>query len=200
LEKKIEGDDLMQEIWKDIKGYEKYYQISNLGNVKRKKRIRYDKVRKIESSLKEMILKAGDNGNGYLMIKLYPDYKPHYIHRLVATAFIPNPDNLNCVNHKDCNPKNNVAENLEWCTQQYNIKYSFQIGNHKSPKSMLGKIGSKNHLSKPIKQIDITTNKIVRIWSNAFEVARELNYCRTSISKCCLNKQKTSYGYKWQFL
>lgn len=114
------------EIYKDIEGYEGLYQISNLGNVKSLER----KVIKGNGNgglyiLPERILKPGKGGNGYYLVVLSKDgkHKNKMIHRLVAEAFIPNPDQLQYINHKDENPANNIVENLEWCTPKYNCNY-----------------------------------------------------------------------------
>lgn len=98
------------EIWRDIKGYENLYQVSNLGNVrslKTNKNLYYSKSRR------------------YLRVGLFKDKKRSCfsIHRLVAEAFIPNPNNYPCVNHKDCNGNNNKVDNLEWCTYKQNNNY-----------------------------------------------------------------------------
>ena len=102
----------MTEIWKNIEGYEGKYQVSNLGRVK-------------SMIGQEKVLHPKKHRNGHLQIGLHKDKKRKtmYIHRLVAQAFIPNPDNLPCVNHKDENPNNNNVDNLEWCTQKYNCNY-----------------------------------------------------------------------------
>ena len=104
----------MVEIFKDIKGYEGIYQISNIGNVK-----------SLQSG-KEKILVQQVDQKGYRTIKLYKDgsNKRFKVHRLVAEAFIPNPNHLPQVNHIDENKENNIIENLEWCTNQYNSTYS----------------------------------------------------------------------------
>lgn len=110
----------MNEIWKDVKGYEGLYQVSNLGRVKSLDRIdRKGRLRK------GRILKPSSNGRGYLNVCLTVDNIPHTIkvHRLVAEAFISNPDNLPQVNHKDEIKTNNHADNLEWCTAEYNSNY-----------------------------------------------------------------------------
>ena len=105
------------EIWRDIKGYEGIYQISNKGRVKS---LNYRRTGK------EKILKPGKTKPGYLCISLYKKgekCKCFSIHRLVAQAFLPNPDNLPIVNHKDENKLNNNVENLEWCNSEYNLNY-----------------------------------------------------------------------------
>lgn len=102
------------EIWKDIKGYEGLYQISNFGKVKSLQR------------QKERILTPTDNGHGYLIVGLKKGTKRnnYYVHRLVASSFIENPDNKKYVNHLDYDKANNKADNLEWCSQKENVHYS----------------------------------------------------------------------------
>ena len=104
----------------DIKGYEGLYKISNKGDV-----ISLSKIRGF-LKLKERIITPTVKANKYLDIKLVKDgiSKHFYIHRLVAEHFIPNPDNLPQVNHKDKNPSNNSVDNLEWCNNSYNVRYS----------------------------------------------------------------------------
>lgn len=104
----------MTEIYKDIKGYEGLYQVSNLGNVKS---LNYNKTGKEKTLIPHI------TGSGYLSISLGRKYR-QYIHRLVAEAFIPNPNNLETVNHKDENKQNNSVQNLEWMTNKENVQYS----------------------------------------------------------------------------
>ena len=115
----------MQEIWKDIEGYEGLYQVSNKGRVKSLSRL-VVRVGKPNYITKEKILKCSElQGTGYLAVSLGSNnnFKSMLVHRLVAQAFIPNPDNLPCVNHKDETRNNNDVRNLEWCTQKYNCNY-----------------------------------------------------------------------------
>ena len=107
----------MTEIWKDIDGYEGLYQVSNLGRVKS---LHHNK---------EKILKGSYAKEGYHLISLSKEgtQKRCLVHRLVATAFIPNPYKLECVNHKDENPRNNNVDNLEWCTKAYNNCYGTRL-------------------------------------------------------------------------
>jgi len=106
------------EVWKDIKGFEVTYQISNLGRV-------YNKNR-------ENILDGGDNGNGYLVVGLYnrgdQSTKIFYRHRLVAQNFILNPDNLPQVGHRDDDKNNNSHTNLYWCSGSRNIRDAHKSG------------------------------------------------------------------------
>ena len=104
----------MQEVWKEIEGTNGMYQVSNLGNVKSFTRIK-----------KGGLLKFGHFSNGYLFahIRINGKRRSYLVHRLVASAFLPNPQNLPQVNHKDENKTNNRVDNLEWCTHLYNQNY-----------------------------------------------------------------------------
>lgn len=131
----------MEEIWKDIDGYEGYYQISNLGRVKSLGRNIYRKSDGKFSRYKPESIKIPVcNTDGYPSIKLCVngENKTYGIHILVAKAFIENPDNLPEVNHIDTNRKNNRVDNLEWCTHQENVAHSRRLGHYK------GRVGEKN--------------------------------------------------------
>ena len=123
----------MTEIWKDIQGYEGFYQISNLGNVKSLERV-IDKGNGILQHRKERIMNKRESVDGYYIAKLNVNKKSKSIaiHILVARHFIDNPNNYPEVNHKDCNRKNNQVDNLEWCTHQQNVEYSKQLGHYKT--------------------------------------------------------------------
>lgn len=103
------------EIWKPIKEYEGFYEVSNYGNVR-------------SAATKKKLAKCNHRG-GYLLVSLQVNgnHKMKSIHRLVASAFIKNPDNLRDVNHKDGNKHNNSVENLEWVSHSQNIKHSYQV-------------------------------------------------------------------------
>ena len=181
----------MQEVWKDIEGYEGKYQISNLGNVKS---LQY---RGHEGVIRNLVPKV--NNYGRLWVELMKDGKKRQflIHRLVGMAFIPNPDNLPQINHMDENPKNNRVDNLEWCTGEYNVHYYIErhpmaARNRKST----GKYHRK--LDKPVNQIDFDGN-IVKQWDDARTVVNEFGYNQWSITQCCDGKRNTAYGFRWQY-
>lgn len=121
---------MIEEIWKDIEDFSNY-QISNLGRVKSKERTTNVGIRNVKKAKrKEKILKPLKLTKGYLGIRLYNgiNAKTFKIHRLVAKAFIPNPEKLPQVNHLDGNKENNSVDNLEWCNQIQNMKHSYDIG------------------------------------------------------------------------
>jgi hypothetical protein len=117
----------MKEIWKDIVGYEGRYQISNIGRVRRLAYAYIDTIGRYRYK-PECIVMCSPNKFGYIMVDLRVNHsrKRVYVHRLVAQAFIPNPNNLPQINHKDENKANNYVDNLEWCTHAYNQRYGLK--------------------------------------------------------------------------
>lgn len=172
----------MKEEWKDIKGYEGLYQISNLGNVK--------SVYK-NGNFKILI---GGIKNGYRQVILVKDGKRKYInvHRLVAEAFIPNKENKSQVNHIDGNKLNNKVDNLEWCTQSENMKHAYKIGLEKPLYAII------NKRAKKVKQYD-KNNNLINCYNGIKEAARINNINPGDITKCCKNKRKQVGGYVWRY-
>ena len=156
---------------KDIKNYEGLYAITPEGEV--------------WSYRNKRFLKPMDNGKGYLYVNLFRDNekKNYLIHRLVGEAYIPNPENLPEINHKDENKTNNCLQNLEWCDRKYNNNYGACITKR-----------SNSH-KKPILQYDLDGN-FVREWSSATDVSKEV---QANICKCLKGQNKTAYGYKWKY-
>ena len=177
----------MKEIWKDIPGYEGYYQISNLGNVKSLPRKIIDRNNKIKV-LSSRILKQHVNPSGHRQVTLFKNCKDNrlYVHRLVAQCFIPNPNNLPFVNHKDQNPLNNNVGNLEWCTPAYNATYADAIEKRAKSNSI------------PIIQLDLNGN-IINEWPSAAVAGRTLKLHDGDIGRCCKHKANTVGGFKWEF-
>lgn len=137
------------------------------------------------------VLKPYKDRKGYLNVVLSKNNRPKYfkIHRLVAEAFIPNPENLPCVNHKDENQSNNLVENLEWCTHEYNINYGAR--NERVSKTL-----TNGKTSKTVLQLR-KDGSLVRIWPSASEVERQIHYNQSNINQCCLGKRHSANGYKW---
>lgn len=191
----------MKEIWRDIKDYEGYYQVSNRGIVKS---LNYRRTGK------ERIMKGVPDGYGYLQVKLCKDGKDKKcrINRLVAQAFIENPDNLPEVNHKDENPKNNCVENLEWCDRSYNINYGTRNkkAGKKIAEKLTGRKQTEEHIkkraekhSKPVYSIDKESG-LITYWESAKEAGRVLGIDPSSITRCCKGKVKSAGGYTWHYV
>lgn len=163
-----------EETWKDIKGYEGLYKVSDRGRIYSIKRKLYRKFK--------------TDKNGYLVVNLSKNSKYDYpsVHRLVAMAFIPNPDNLPEVNHKDENKFNNSVDNLEWCTTEYNLKYG----------TRLKRVSDK--LSKPIEQWS-KDGQLIKVWASLIEVEKETGWSHGNISRCANGLSKTAYGFIWKY-
>lgn len=178
----------MEEEWRDINGYEGLYQVSNTGRVRSLGKW-IDRKCKGKKWQEEKILKPKINKKGYQSVCLYKNgvKKLFQVHRLVAQAFIPNPNNYPCVNHKNEIKDDNRVDNLEWCTVKYNNIYN---GRQKRITAKRKKITL---------QIDQNTNEIIKEWSSIKEVEKELGLPGGNISMCCNGKRKICGGYKWQF-
>lgn len=182
----------MEECWKPIKGYEGLYEVSNMGRVRS-----LDRFVKARNNKKRLVrgkmLLFGDNGHGYKIVNLSKENITNlcYIHRLVAETFIPNPDNLPQVNHKDENIANNKHSNLEWCTPKYNANYG-----SRNERNRLEKI---ENYGKKVAQYDLEGN-FIKSYPSLSKVEEENGFCPIAISNCCKGRRQTSYGYKWRFI
>lgn len=179
----------MEEIWKDIKGYEGIYQISSKGRVKAlKKRVcKIIKGKECYSLYKEKILKISNhNKNGYLKINLSNNniQKTYQIHRLVAKEFIPNPKNEKQVNHKNGVKTDNRVENLEWVTVSRNHKHAYEIGLKKPTCKEVIQYGK--------------NNKFIKKWDSITKASKGTKICKTDICDCANGKLKTAGGFKWK--
>ena len=146
----------MNEEWKSIKGYEGLYEISNLGNVKSLSRMKINN--RGYQKTKERIAKPVKHNSEYYRVSLTNnnhERKYFSIHRLVAEAFLPNPDNLPQVNHKDGNKTNNKVENLEWCSRSYNLQHAYDNGLKPTLKKLCIEI---DKLKKEVESIKILLN------------------------------------------
>lgn len=179
----------MNEVWKDIKGFENYYQISNTGKVKSLERKVPSKIKGTFQIIKEKIRKTTTTTAGYEYVVLSKDniHKTLLIHRLVAEHFIPNPNNLQCVNHKDENKLNNNVDNLEWCDYKYNNTYK-----------NIHLRRNKNKTTREVIQYDLDMHELRR-WKSIIDAANEYNTESTNIIKCCKGERNHCCGFKWRY-
>lgn len=181
------------EIWKDIPGYEDYYQVSNFGNVKSLDRyVVYKNGTKVFYKGKNLTLHK--NKKGYIFIQLHKNntWKNFSLHVLVAQAFVENPYNLPEVNHKDGNKQNNIDLNLEWVTRQENMQHAadsnlLETGIYKAIKLN----------QKAIAQFK--GNNFIREYSSLKEACLINNYDYNYFCKRC-KKNKSAYGYLWRYI
>lgn len=188
------------EIWKDIKNFEGLYQVSNTGNIRSlDAMINCKGAIGIDEHLRRgKILKKYVGTTGYYTINLskHSKIKVSRVHRLVAQAFIPNPNNYPCVNHIDGNKLNNNVSNLEWCTYAHNNQEAYRIGLKVG--SEKGKFGKYSKFSKPVLQYSLD-GEFVKEWDNAEQVKRELGYCAENIRNVCNGRRRKANGYIWKY-
>lgn len=211
------------EIWKPIKDYEGLYQVSNLGRVKS-----LERIDSLGHKRKEKIFKPRKDKYGYLRVSLWKDGKGKMvsIHRLVAIHFIPNPDNLPEVNHKDENKENNTLSNLEWCDRKYNNNYGTRIqrfseshkGKHhtEETKKKISEAKQGKPISEEVKKKmseshkgennpNYGTGKPIycmetnKTYPNASQCAEELGLWAESIRAVCKGKYKQTGGYHFYY-
>lgn len=174
----------MEEIWKDIIGYEGYYKVSNMGRI-----LSLHKKSKI-SRFEKSILKPGRQATGYLTVVLYKDgakKKSFLVHRLVAEAFIPNPNNYEMINHIDECKTNNCVDNLEWCDVRYNNNYG------------TARFRQRITQGTPVEQISLDGVSLAKYRSASIAVDILGLDCADNITRVCNKNGKVAYGYKWRF-
>ena len=177
----------MSEVWRDIEGYEGYYQVSSEGRVKSLER----KVTKRdgERTVRERILKPAFNSCGYLIVNLCAGGKRKMlrVHRLVCQAFHENPDNKPQVNHINEIKTDNRASNLEWATARENSNFGTRTERMAKTKS---------------KQVGQYTRdgELVKIWPSIIEVQRQAGFNHGNISKVANGKHKQAYGFIWKYV
>ena len=196
----------MEEIWKDVVGYEGLYQVSNLGRVKS---LGFDKWHK------GRILKpAFDSKGNYLFVGLHKDGKvtQRNVHRLVAESFIPNPNSLPCVNHINEIKTDNRAANLEFCTIEYNSNYgnakknmieSRRKNNEQEEINKKIKDAKKRNQSysceKPVAQYTIS-GTLIATYESATDAERKTGISRGGIQRCCIGRYLQAKGFIWKYI
>ena len=186
---------MQKEIWKDVAGYEGYYKVSINGVVKA-----YDRIVKSSFNatrvVKGVVMKHHISNAGYYYVCLSKDRKTThcFIHRLIAVAFIPNPENKKTVNHINSNRLDYNISNLEWATQSENIIHGFRYGFIKN--NMTGRFGKDNPHSKSVVQLTMNGEFIKEF--DSITSAQNETGC-SNVSMVCNNKRKSCNGYKWKF-
>ena len=177
--------EYINEIWKPIKGYEELYEVSNYGRIRSFDR--WCSHRRGKQLKKGKILKLHKDTSGYLCVKLCKNTNQYQfkVHRLVAQTFIPNPNNLPQVNHKDECKTNNIVSNLEWCDIKYNVNYCSR-----------NKIVAEK-LSKIVLQYDLEGN-FIKEYKSVIE-ASKMNFNKSHIAACCRGERKTHKGFIWRY-
>lgn len=168
------------ETWKDIEGYEGLYQVSDKGNV--------------YSARKDKKLKLVNKKDGYVQVSLAKEgkTKAYRVHRLVAKAFVSNPNNYPVIDHIDGNPKNNVKENIRWCTQKDNVNNPVRFS--RASNSL-----TNNSLNSKVTYQYTLDGTLVGIYPSASEVERKLGFLQGNVSSCCRGLLNTYKGYKWSY-
>ena len=189
-----------KEIWKDIEGYNGLYQVSSLGRVKSLERTFYSgKNFLIKKTHPERIMKLSFYNTGYVYVGLSKDgfVRKFKIHRLVATAFIPNPENKPCVDHLNAVRDDNRVENLHWVDASENMNNS-----HTLKAISITKLGNLNPMKlkqRPVLQIDPKTNEVVAEFIGCKEAARALGINSGNLSRCCRNPRYTYKGFIFRY-
>ena len=177
----------MKEIWKEVIGYEKLYQVSNLGRIRSLDMILpYKRHEKTTIRIRKgKILTPIKTKNGYLRVEMSKNgsHKLNLVHRIVASAFVPNANNFKEINHKDCNKENNRFDNLEWVSSSENKRHAYENKLYKNEKSIL----------------QIENGIIINEFKSAYEVRRKLGFKPQNIGKVALGKRKSAYGYQWKY-
>lgn len=192
---------MKNETWKPVVGYEGLYEISSIGRVKSLPKLTNQYGAMSDTRLLTPSTIKFGKGGIYRQVTLSKDGdrgKRFLVHRLVAMAFIPNPENKRTVNHKDGVGINNHVSNLEWATDSENNQHAYDVLGRKSVSGSQGKFNQDHHRSKEVYQFN-TDGELITIWPSTMEIQRSLGIGNTSISKACRGEYKQVGGYIWKY-
>lgn len=178
----------MQERWRDVPEYEGLYAVSQLGRVRSLPRYKVNGISGV-LLMKGRVLAPVTTREGYSRVCLMKNgkRKNFAIHRLVALAFLPNPENKPTVNHIDGNKLNNRLNNLEWATYSENEQHSYAV------------LSKQSHKAIPIKQLTLD-GQLIKVWDSALQAAKALGLHDPNINKCCKGIRNQCGGFKWEYL
>lgn len=182
------GGRTIDEQWKPVVGFEGFYEVSNLGRVRS-----LDRVTVYGNGVKRIftgrILTPCDAGKGYRNVMLQANGKRSTprVCRVVAKAWIPNPDDLPQVNHKDEDKTNDAVDNLEWCSAVYNTNYGTGIERRASK------------IRRKVNQYDLN-GCLIKEWDSISEASQNLGIDNSHITRCCKGRLKQTGGFKWDYV
>lgn len=181
-----------KEIWKPIKGYEGRYEVSNMGRVMS---LCY------KNTTQKKVMSPSPNLQGYFNLALMRSgkLKRYLVSRLVAEAFIPNPENKSQVNHINGNHQDNRVENLEWVTAKENMQHAFHVLKRKANVTQLGKYGILDPASKSVRMMS-KDGKELRFFGCIRDAEREMNIRSANITAVCRGRRSSAGGFKWEYV
>lgn len=195
---KIYRLEMREEIWRPVVGYEGLYEVSNFGRVKS---LNYKQFG-FPNILRPYSLVMGKRCKRVYHVLYLTDSngnrKRHYVHRLVALAFIPNPENKPCVDHIRGTEFGDTVWNLRWCTRAENAQFDLARDNNSKYNGMRDKFGARHHLSKQVCQFSANA-ELIKIYPSAHDAQREIGVSFKNISSVCLGKRRTAGGYIWKY-